>query len=207
MRPPTRSRSDVRKLTLDDIVDTRAYERERDEFRRRIIALKRDRRIAIGRFLTIVFENTDTMRWQVQEMARAERMLRDEQIQHEVDTYNKVIPGPGELSGTLLLELTSDMQLREWLSRLVGIEFRLAFAFPDGTVAPGKPSDEDEQRLTRADTTAAVHFLRFELTSSQIRQFDTGPVALLSDHPEYPEEVVLGPAIRTALAADLHDLT
>jgi len=196
----------VRKLTLVDIADARAYERERDEFRRRIIDLKRRRRIAIGQLITIVFENTDTMRWQVQEMARAERMLRDEQIQHEVDTYNKIIPGPGELSGTLLLELTSETQLREWLPRLVGIEFHVAFAFRDGSVAPGKPSDQDEQRLTRADTTAAVHFLRFELTPAQIHEFDTGPVTLRSDHPEYQEAVVVDPAVRTALAADLHDL-
>jgi hypothetical protein len=195
----------MRKLTLDDIVDARAYERERVDFRRRIIELKRIRRIAIGPVMTVVFENTDTMRWQVQEMARAERMVRDEQIQHEVDTYNKLIPGPGELSATLLLELTSDAQLREWLPRLVGIEFHLKFTFPDGSDAPGKPSDEDEQRLTRADTTAAVHFLRFEMTPAQIREFDTGPVKLRSDHPEYPEEVVLEPATRTALAADLHD--
>jgi len=197
----------MRKLTLDDIADARAYERERDDFRRRIIDLKRLRRVAIGPLMTIVFENTDTMRWQVQEMARAERMLRDEQIQHEVDTYNKIIPGPGELSGTLLLELTSERQLREWLPRLVGIEFHIAFAFPDGSLAPGRPSDEDEQRLTRADTTAAVHFLRFEFTSTQIREFDTGPVTLRSDHPEYPEAAVVDRATRTALAADLRDLS
>ena len=70
----------MRKLTVDDIKDFRAYERERDEFRRHIIELKRPRRIGLGQIMTIVFENTETMRWQVQEMARAERMLRDEQI-------------------------------------------------------------------------------------------------------------------------------
>jgi Protein of unknown function (DUF3501) len=197
----------MRKLILDDIVDARAYERERDDFRRRIIELKRSRRIAIGPIMTIVFENTETMRWQVQEMARAERMLRDEQIQHEVDTYNQIIPDAGELSGTLFLELTSDAQLREWLPRLVGIELHIAFAFADGSVAHGKPSDEDEQRLTRPDTTAAVHYLRFALTPSQMGEFDTGPVKLVSDHPEYPEEVVLDRATRLALAADLHDIT
>jgi hypothetical protein len=157
--------------------------------------------------MSIVFENTETMRWQVQEMARAERMLRDEQIQHEIDTYNEIIPEPGQLSGTLLLELTSDAQLREWLPRLVGIEFHIGFTFPDGSIALGKPSDEDEQRLTRPDTTAAVHFLRFELSPSQMTAFDNGPVKLVSVHPEYRQEVVLEPATRLALAADLHDLT
>ena len=123
----------MRKLTVDDIVDLRAYERERADFRQHIIELKRTRRVALGPILTIVFENTETMRWQVQEMARAERMLRDEQIAHEVETYNELIPDAGELSGTLFLELTSDAALREWLPRLVGIEFHIAVVLPDGS--------------------------------------------------------------------------
>src|SRR5689334_15482813 len=109
----------MRKLSVDDIQDLRAYEKTRDEFRREIIELKKVRRIELGPIMTIVFENFDTMRWQVQEMARAERMLRDEQIAHEVDTYNQLIPDAGELSATLLLELTSDLALREWLPRRI----------------------------------------------------------------------------------------
>src|SRR5439155_25056839 len=151
-----RPRTDVRKLTVDDIADMRAYERERDDFRRRIIELKRVRRVAIGPLMSIVFENTDTMRWQVQEMARVERMLRDDQIEHEVETYNQLIPEPGQLSGTLMLELNTEAALRDWLPKLVGIERQIAFTFPDGSSARGKTSDEDEQRLTREDTTAAV---------------------------------------------------
>ena len=197
----------MRKLTVDDIVDLRAYERERDEFRRRIIDLKRTRRVALGPILTIVFENTETMRWQVQEMARAERMLRDEQIAHEVDTYNQLIPGTGELSGTLFLELTSDEQLREWLPRLVGIEFSIGFALPDGSVVRGQPSDEDEERLTRPDTTAAVHYLRFVFTPEQVAAFERGPVRVVVEHPEYRHEVTLGAVQHAALLPDLLDLT
>ena len=196
----------MRKLTVDDIVDLRAYERERDDFRRRIIDLKKSRRIALGPLITIVFENTDTMRWQVQEMARAERMLRDEQIQHEVDTYNQLIPDTGELSGTLLLELTSDAELREWLPKLVGIERHIAFVFADGTTARGRTSEEDDERLTREDTTAAVHFLRFTLTPAQVAAFEAGPVRLRSDLAAYPHETELDAEQRAALAADLHDL-
>src|SRR3954471_1047654 len=151
----------MRKLTVDDIVDLRAYERERADFRGQIIELKKTRRVTLGPILTVLFENTDTMRWQVQEMARAERMLRDEQIAHEVQTYNELIPDAGELSGTLFLELTSDAALREWLPKLVGIEFHVGFVLPDGGIVYGKPSDADEERLTRDDTTAAVHYLRF----------------------------------------------
>src|SRR4051795_11684853 len=112
----------MKKLTIFDILDQRAYERERDDLRTRIITMKRDRRVQLGDFMTIVFENTETMRWQVQEMARVERMTRDEQIAHEVETYNKIIPDAGELSGTLMLELTSEVALREWLPKLVDVE-------------------------------------------------------------------------------------
>ena len=89
----------MRKLTDRRHRRQRAYERERDDFRRHIIELKRTRRVALGPIMTIVFENTDTMRWQVQEMARAERMLRDEQIAHEVETYNQIIPDAGRALG------------------------------------------------------------------------------------------------------------
>jgi hypothetical protein len=192
----------MRKLTVEDIVDMRAWERERADFRSRIIALKKTRRIAIGSLMSIVFENTDTMRWQIQEMARAERMLRDEQIEHEVATYNELIPEPGQLSGTLMLELTTDALLREWLPKLVGIEDHIRFTFPDGSTARGKSSDEDEARLTRDDTTAAVHFLRFELTPSQIAAFADGPVRVGSDHPAYAHDSELDAEQRAAIAAD-----
>ena len=197
----------MRKLTVDDIVDLRAYERERTELRQRIIALKKTRRVALGPILTIVFENTETMRWQVQEMARAERMLRDEQIEHEVETYNSLIPDAGELSGTLFLELTSDAALREWLPRLVGVEHHVAVVLPDGTRVRGRPSDEDEERLTRPDTTAAVHYLRFTLTSGQVASFEQGPVRVLVDHPGYRYEAELDAVQHAALARDLVDLT
>jgi hypothetical protein len=196
----------MRKLSVADIVDMRAYERERDEFRQRIIGLKKTRRVALGPILTVLFENTDTMRWQVQEMARAERMLRDEQIAHEVETYNELIPDAGELSGTLFLELTSDEALREWLPKLVGIEFHIGFALPNGIVY-GKPSDADEERLTRDDTTAAVHYLRFSFSPEQLVTFDTGPVMLTVDHPEYSHSVELDALQHASLAADLRDFT
>ena len=112
----------ARPLTLDDIADLRAYERERDDFRRQVIAVKKARRVSIGPVITLTFENRLTMRFQIQEMARAERMATDEQIQHELDVYNRLLPGPGELSATLFLELTDGASLRRWLPALVGIE-------------------------------------------------------------------------------------
>ncbi len=195
----------MRKLTVDDIVDMRAYERERDELRRQIIDLKRVRRIAVGPIMTMVFENTVTMRWQVQEMARAERMLRDEQIAHEVETYNHLIPDTDELSATLMIELTSERELREWLPRLVGIEQHIAVVLPDGTRVVGAPSEEDELRLTRDDITAAVHFLKFRFTPSDVEMFASGPVHVVVDHPEYDEDVLLTPEQHAQLLSDLRD--
>ena len=195
----------MRKLTVDDIVDMRAYERERDELRRQIIDLKRLRRVALGPIMTLVFENTVTMRWQVQEMARAERMLRDEQIAHEVETYNQLIPDADELSATLMIELTSERELREWLPRLVGIELHVAVVLPDGTRVVGAPSEEDESRLTRDDITAAVHFLKFRFAASDVEMFASGPVHIVVDHPEYDEDVLLTPEQHEQLLSDLRD--
>jgi hypothetical protein len=193
----------MRKLTTDDILDMRAYERERDDLRSRIIAMKKVRRIELGPIMTVLFENFDTMRWQVQEMARAERMLRDEQIAHEVDTYNQIIPDAGGLSCTLMLELTSEVALREWLPKLVGIEHHVVIVLPDGTQVRGRPSDEDEARLTREETTAAVHFLKFQFTPSEIEMFASGPVHIVVDHPAYDQDVTLDVEQHETLLADL----
>jgi len=190
----------MRKLTVDDILDGRAYERERAEIRKAIIALKRRRRVALGELVTVVFENTETMRWQVMEMARAERMLRDEQIAHEVDTYNELVPDEGELSATLFLELKSDAELREWLGRLVGIERCVSLVLADGTTIAGEPLDEE--RLTRDDVTAAVHFLRFRLGPAAA-SIATGPVTLAITHPDYSAETVLDAEQHGELIADL----
>jgi len=197
----------VRKLSVDDIVDVRAYEREREEFRKHIIDLKRPPRIELGPLMSIVFENTDTMRWQVQEMARAEKMLRDEQIAHEVATYNELIPNAGELSATLLLELTSEVAVREWLPRLVGIERTVRLVLPDGSGIPGRTSDEDASRLTREYTPAAVHFLKFAFAPEEIEMFASGPAHIVVEHPEYDQDVALTVEQHAALAADLRDVT
>jgi hypothetical protein len=190
----------MRKLTVDDILDGRAYERERAELRAAIIALKRRRRVALGELITVVFENTETMRWQVMEMARAERMLLDEQIAHEVDTYNELVPDDGELSATLFLELRSDAELREWLPKLIGVERCVALVLADGTTVAGEPLDEE--RLTRDDVTAAVHFLRFRLGAAAAN-IARGPVKLVVTHPEYSAETELTDEQHAELISDL----
>ena len=191
----------MRKLTIDDIKDQRAYEREREDFRRHVIELKKRRRIALGDLMTIVFENTDTMRFQVQEMARAERMLTDEQIEHEIETYNQLIPEPGQLSGTLFIEINDKAKLYEWLPKLVGIQRALSFWLHDGSQVPSLP--EDEERLTRDETTTTVHYLKFQLGDEQVAAFEQGPVRIVVDHEHYDAVVELTDEKQRELAHDL----
>jgi len=191
----------MQKLTLADIKDTRAYERERAHFRSRIIAMKKRRRIHLGDLLTITFENTDTMRFQIQEMARAERMATDAQIEHEIETYNQLIPDPGALSGTLFIEIDDKPKLYEWLPKLVGIQRAVSFRVGDAGEAPADPLDEE--RLTREEATSTVHYLKFPLSPEQVQAFAHGPVHLVVDHPNYQADIELTDEQREELAGDL----
>jgi Protein of unknown function (DUF3501) len=197
-------------LTLDDIADQRAYEREREAFRAQVIAVKKLRRISVGPVISLTFENRLTMRFQVQEMARAEKLTTDRQIQHELDVYNRLLPTPGELSATLFVELTSEEELRSWLPRLVGVERACEVRIgtgPGAHVVPSIPEEEHDANLTRAEVTAAVHYVRFRFTDQEIHAFTAQPVALAVNLAAYPEGVPgteLGKATRAELARDLH---
>jgi hypothetical protein len=206
-------------LTLDDIADLRAYERDREVYRRQVIELKRRRRVAVGSIVSVVFENRETMRSQIQEMARAEKMVSDEQIQKELDVYNALIPEPGELSATLFIELTGEDALRNWLPRLVGIEHSVILELPgedpalevagvvDGlagaNLVRAVPEAAHEEALTRPEITASVHYIRFALDPAQVQRFAAGPVTLAVDHPEYRAESVLSDDVRAELLTDL----
>jgi hypothetical protein len=198
------STTHARKLTLADIADTRAYERERDEFRAHVIELKRRRRVHLGTVVTVLFENRDTMRFQVQEMARVEHILTDEGIQDELDVYNPLIPEPGQLCATLFLELTTEEQMREYLPKLVGIERSLVFRLADGSEVRSAPEAAHASQLTRENVTAAVHFVEFRFTPEQVAAFGDG-VVLAVDHPDYLEAVELAPATVVELSSDLAD--
>jgi len=198
-------------LVLDDIEDLRTYERGRDAYRRRIIELKRRRRVAVGPLVTLVFENRETVRFQVQEMARAERMVTDAQVQGELDVYNALLPTPGELSATMFIELTDEALLREWLPKLVGVERSVALRIGDGATAAGpeadmaraRPEATHEEALTRPSMTASVHYIRFALTPEQLDRFAAGPVVVAVDHPEYRHHTTLGDETVKELLADM----
>jgi hypothetical protein len=192
-----------RKLTLSDIADLRAYERERPELLARVIELKRRRRVAVGTLVTLLFENRDTVRFQIQEMARVEKLISDEAVQSELDVYNPLIPEPGQLSATLFIELTSEEALREWLPRLVGIERMVEIRFPDGSTSRTVTEEQHASQLTRDDITSTVHYVRFELSAEQVAALSRPePVIVAVTHPDYREEVELAPSTVAELAAD-----
>ena len=192
-----------RKLRLEDIADLRAYERERATFRASMIEVKRLRRVAIGNLLTIMFENRDTMRLQIQEMIRAEKLVTDEGVMEELKVYNPMIPNPGQLCATLFLELTSEEQVREWLTKLAGLENSIFIQLSDGSKIRGTIDAQHAAGLTRPDVTAAVHYLTFEFTPEQIEQFAFGPVSVVCDQPNYLQMADLLEATKTELLTDL----
>jgi hypothetical protein len=191
-----------RALSVADIADARAYDRERAQHRPRMIELRARRRVAVGTIISLAFENRDTIRFQIQEMARAERIVTDEGIEEELAAYNPLIPEPGQLKATLFIELTSDEQMREWLPKLVGIESHVLFVLPGGGEVRCTVDAGHATHLTREHTTAAVHYIGFDFTAEEVAGFVDGTV-LAIDHPAYREQTVLGPAVRADLAADL----
>ena len=191
-----------RKLTLADIADARAYERERADIRQRVMDLKQRRRVHLGTIITLTFENRETMRYQIQEMARVEHILTDEGIQEELDVYNPMVPEPGQLCATLFVELTSDDQMLDWLPKLVGIVEHVRFVLPDGDVVRCAVDPQHAAQLTREHVTAAVHYVTFEFTPAQVAAFGDG-VRLEIDHPNYLESVELAPSTVAELLTDL----
>jgi hypothetical protein len=157
----------------------------------------------VGPLVTLLFENRATVRFQIQEMARVERLNTDEAIQVELDVYNPLIPEPGQLAATMFVELTSDALLREWLPKLVGIERHLYLRLADGTSVRCVVEEQHATQLTREDVTSTVHYVRFELTPEQVAAFAAGPVALGLDHPAYEESTELAPATAEELLSDL----
>lgn len=193
------------KLTLADIADLREYEKQREGFRRSIIELKRIRRIPLGELVTVVFENRDTVKFQIQEMARAEKMLREEQIETELRIYNTLIPEFGEIKATLFLELTTKEMLERWLPALVGIERSVYFGFTDGDSVTKRMSQSEgshRAQLTRDDVTASVHYIEWIFDESDQRLFRSGSVILGVDHPQYQAQTELGVETIESLVAD-----
>ncbi|HEY3643867.1 MAG TPA: DUF3501 family protein [Gammaproteobacteria bacterium] len=191
------------KLERKDLLSLEEYAQQRDAIRQRIIAHKRARTLHIGPNLTLLFEDRETMRYQVQEMLRAERIFEAAGIQDELDAYNPLIPDGSNWKATLLIEFGEVEERREALGKLIGIEDRVWMRV-HGHAQVFPIADEDLERET-AEKTSSVHFLRFELTSSMVKALKEGEALDAgADHPEYTHSVKPVPAeLQKSLIADL----
>ena len=187
-------------LTTADLPPLDVFEAERDAMRTAVIAHKANRRVALGEHLTLLFEDRETIRWQVLEMCRVEGIRDLEGMAHELRVYNELVPGPRELSATLFIEITEPGRIRAELDRLIGIDESVSLELGAERV----PAHFDRRQL-EDDRISAVHYLRFTLTPAQVAAFQdpATTLALRVDHPHYGARSVLADEVRRSLAVDL----
>ncbi len=196
-------RSGMQKLRVEDLLSLEEYARERAAFRARVMAHKKHRRLAIGPNATLYFEDALTIRYQVQEMLRIERISSVEGVVDELDAYNPLIPDGTNLKATFMIEFSDEAQRRDALSRMLGIEEKIWLSV-DALPPIAAIADEDLERVTE-DKTAAVHFLRFEFTVQQIDALKQQQSVLNAgiDHPAYSHQVTpVALPVQQALQAD-----
>ena len=188
-------------LTLKDIRPLPEYEPIRDSFRERIISIKKRRRIFLGDRISIIFENRETIQWQIQEMMRVEHIYDPAKIQSELDVYNRLIAGPDELSATLFIEITQQDQVKEILDRLQGIDNNRSIYIELGAE---KIYALFETGHSKEDKLSAVHYIRFQITQAQKFALgdDSVPASLVLDHPNLRAKTALHPDTRHELAND-----
>jgi hypothetical protein len=193
----------MQKLSRQDLMPLEQYAVERARLRAEVIEHKRHRSVQVGPNMTWIFEDRTTIRYQVLEMLRAERIFEAAGIQDELDAYNPLIPSGSNWKATLLLEFPDPDARRVALSQLIGVEDRCWVRVSE-MERVFAIADEDLDR-ENADKTSAVHFLRFELSPSMIEAVKSGaPVSVGVDHENYRHSVAPLPTeIRDALARDL----
>lgn len=189
-------------LTQHDLIPIAEYERQRDSFRQRIIDLKRRRRISVGDHVTLLFENRDTLQFQVQEMLRAERISDPAKVQDELDVYNALLPLRGELSATLMIEITDASRIQYWLDLFMGLDKGQAVALRAGSETIYAEFEDGHSHETKI---SAVHFVRFRPTRSMVQAIGDPAmrVSLTVDHASYRHEVDVPWTMREEWLADL----
>ena len=192
-----------RRIKRESLMTLEAYARERKQFRARVIEHKRARTLHVGDHVTLLFEDELTIRYQIQEMLRIEKIFDDEGIEAELAAYNPLIPDGANLKATMLIEYDDAEERRLALAQLRGVERRVWLQI-EGCPRVFAIADEDLERET-GDKTSSVHFLRFELTSEMISALKYGvALGFGVDHPAYQAEIpAVGAATRESLIADL----
>jgi hypothetical protein len=189
----------VRPITRRDIKGPAIYNPIRDDYRNRVIALKRPRRVLVGDRVALVFENRHTLTMQIEEMLRAENLTGDAQIDEEIAVYNELMPGENHLSATLFIELPTDVDPYAALNQLVGLdEHVLLHIGPHPIRAAFEPGRSTEDRIS------AVQYTRYPLSAEAKAALLTPgtPIAVEIDHPNYRHRVECTEETRISLAAD-----
>ena len=192
----------MNKLQAGDLMTLEAYAKARPEMRQRVIAHKKDRTVALGEHITLLFEDDVTVRYQVQEMLRVERIFEEDGIRDELDAYNPLIPDGSNWKATLLIEYPDVEERRVMLARLKGVEDRV-WVQVEAHERISAIADEDLER-ENDEKTSSVHFLRFELTPLMKTALAGGArLAMGVDHADYSVGIEIPPESRTALLRDL----
>jgi hypothetical protein len=192
------------RITRDSLMTLEAYARERPQFRNRVIAHKKDRTLHLGEHVTLIFEDELTIRYQVQEMLRVERIFEEAGIQDELDAYNPLVPDGGNWKATMMIEYPEVEERQRMLAKLIGIESRV-WVQVEGHARVHAIADEDLERENE-EKTSSVHFLRLELDHAMAGATKRGArLAAGIDHPQYRVVIdELPAALRSSLAGDLN---
>src|SRR3954467_3983251 len=189
-------------IKREKLLALEVYARERDGFRAKVMEHKKHRSVRLGEHVTLLFEDELTVRYQVQEMLRIERIFEDDGIQSELDAYNPLVPDGSNLKATMLIEYPDVEERRRMLGLLRGIERRV-WVEVEGCERVLAIADEDLER-ENDEKTAAVHFLRFELSAAMRERLRRGAGIVVGvDHADYRARSDVRPEVRSALAADL----
>ncbi len=189
-------------IAPDSLLSLEVYARERNGYRSRVIAHKKLRTVHAGENVTLIFEDETTIRYQVQEMLRIERIFEAEGIRGELEAYNPLIPDGGNWKATMLIEYPDAEERRRRLAQLKGIEDR-TWVEVEGHARVFAIADEDLERESD-EKTSAVHFVRFELEREMRDALKAGAgLSIGIDHPNYRASEKVGPEVRRSLAGDL----
>tara|TARA_A200000159_G_C7334627_1_gene344540 strand:+ start:2329 stop:2907 length:579 start_codon:yes stop_codon:yes gene_type:complete len=188
----------IDKSDLLNIID---YEKQRDDYRKELISYKKNRRFKLGPNILITFENTKTMKFQIQEMMRAERMVHDSQIEEEIDVYNPLIPTGNELSATLFIEITDPEKIRPVLDSFIGLTEGVNVYFE---LNGEKVAAVFEEGREKEDNISSVHYIRFPFTSAQKNKFanDSNAISINIDYNSYTHSIELSQEMIESLSND-----
>lgn len=191
------------RISRDSLMTLEAYSRERSKFREKVLAHKKHRTLGVGPNVTLVFEDELTMRYQVQEMLRVERIFEEAGIQDELDAYNPLVPDGSNWKATMLIEYPDVEERRRMLPKLIGLEDKV-WVRVEGSPAVYAIADEDLER-ENDEKTSSVHFLRFELDDAMKARLRAGAALSVGvEHPNYSARIAeVSDAVRASLIGDL----